>query len=642
MNPKSNKMKNTFMLAITLGAILAFYNIGAQETVNYLDEVEISAMRQQRLLRNSPEIIRVITAEEIGRFNYRSTGEVLQQVAGVNIETGTGSGQPKRSTVSLNGYPAQYTLVLVDGNRILSDHIHTGQNIDLIPVESIERIEVITGAASAQYGSDALAGVVNIITKKGSAAPEVLLHAEGGSYNSYRGGVSLQSHVNQNIAVYSYTGWDESDGLPLLFPLHRKGLMNYTHLHNIQKIDATISNNISLGLCSRYTKTTMLWQGKQNQSHLFIPDASLSYTVSKHVKLQAKLAYTNWYSQTNNEHNRLLRPEIWSNIALSKNNQLLAGADFSQAYFTRTAVAGNQQTSWGVFVQNEHKFSKRLQGQISLRADKPENLNLVFSPKLSLLFAATQNLRFRLVTGRGFHAPSLFELYEMGYGHGGTAYRFGNPNLLPEYNTQISAGVEYNIGNNFFANLTGFYSNITNMIVPVYMGPWEMNPIVNVWMRQNIAKANITTGEAAVRWQFLDNYGLYASYTISKNTHIDVSRQLPYQPGSSAGIRLHGSQKLFGNVSIHEYISMKAVYGRSAWNWKPAAGSDQTNPDGFITDLNNYQKIDAGVSLHIANKYEFMLNVYNLLGQDIQNLDDAFTQIDGEVYFNVGFRMLLK
>ncbi|HOE04742.1 MAG TPA: TonB-dependent receptor [Bacteroidales bacterium] len=602
----------------------------------YIDEVEVVAAKQSNLLKNCPEIIRVVSRAEIDKFNYGSTGEILQHIAGVNIETGTGSGQPKRSTASLNGYPAQYTLVLVDGNRVLSDHVHTGQNLDLIPTESIERIEVITGAASAQYGSDAMAGVVNIITKSASSDTEALLYADGGSYHSYHGGLSLQIPVNKNVKVYSLTDWNESDGLPLLLPASRVGKMAYSHLSSIQRIAFRPTEKLELYLSSRLTKTNMLWQNLINPSHLFMPDAGLNYRIGSRAVVNAKLAYSNWYSKTNNEQNRLLRPELWINYTISEKNHLVAGTDFSASYFTRTSVLGHSRNDFGFYIQDEHRFNETLIAQASLRYDKVQHVAGVISPKLSVLYSPIQSIRLRAVAGRGFHAPGLMELYELGYGHGGTAYRFGNPDLKPEYNTNFSLGVEWNHADKLVAGITGFYSIIDNMIVPVYAGPWDQNPAVNVWMRQNILKANIATGEFSLRWQFMSNYGVFLNYTYSQNTHADASQQLPYQPGSSAGIRLFGVQHVSKKLSIEEYISVKAVHGRSAWNWKPATGASSDDPNGLITELADYQKLDAGISLQYDKRFEVFFNVYNILGQDIQNLDDALTQIDGEPWFNLG------
>ena len=91
----------------------------------------------------------------------------------------------------------------------------------------------------------------------------------------------------------------------------------------------------------------------------------------------------------------------------------------------------------------DSRWNRKFSTLISARLDKTGSLPVVFSPKLSLLISPYERLRLRASAGRGFHAPSVQELYEEGYGHGGSAYRFGNPLLQPEYATSLNAGIEY-------------------------------------------------------------------------------------------------------------------------------------------------------------------------------------------------------
>ncbi|MFW6275891.1 MAG: TonB-dependent receptor plug domain-containing protein [bacterium] len=176
------------------------------DTLSYdLDEVIITASRNSKLLKKSPEVVQVIDSKDVEQLNVRSTGEILEYLTGVNIETGTGSGSPKRSIVSLDGFPAKHTLVMVDGVIMLTEHIHSGQNIDIVPPENIERIEVIKGAASAQYGSDAMGGVVNIITKKASNEPSSSISFSGGSYETYDGAISVRTPVNEQVSISSFS-----------------------------------------------------------------------------------------------------------------------------------------------------------------------------------------------------------------------------------------------------------------------------------------------------------------------------------------------------------------------------------------------------------------------------------------------------
>ena len=88
--------------------------------------------------------------------------------------------------------------------------------------------------------------------------------------------------------------------------------------------------------------------------------------------------------------------------------------------------------------------------------------------------------------------------------------------------------------------------------------------------------------------------------------------------------------------TLSGFAGLRAVFDRSAWNWKPAPGAAPNDPSGLTTELDDYQKLDAGVSLSYKGKYKIFVNVYNALGQDIENLDDLYTVIDGKPVAKVG------
>jgi outer membrane receptor for ferrienterochelin and colicins len=134
----------------------------------------------------------MIGSDEIRALNANSKTEILNGINGLSIESGTGNCMPKRGIVSMNGFPANYSQVMIDGVRLLTDHIHSGQNIEVLPPGNIERIEIIKGAASAQYGSDAMGGILNIITKKCNDQPELTLSSMLGSYGTFTAGWSCR------------------------------------------------------------------------------------------------------------------------------------------------------------------------------------------------------------------------------------------------------------------------------------------------------------------------------------------------------------------------------------------------------------------------------------------------------------------
>lgn len=631
-------------LLLVVFSFYLFINSSSQEIgdIHLLDEVEISTSRYNSSLKNTPEIVRVISKQEIAQLKTNSLGEVLDYVAGINVETGTGGGFPKRAVASMNGFPAQYSLILINGTRVLTDHIHSGQNINLIPVEAIERIEVIKSASSSQYGSDALAGIINIITQQAGDHPEAVIYGEAGSYNTYRTGASVKAPINENIGFYSFVEYEESDGMKLIAPESRIGLMGYSSLIMSNRLTANVSNNFKIDAWVKAMKTTMDWTNGLNHGSLVVPNINLDYKINDNFSVFGKLAYTKWESERNAERNSVFRPEIWSVYKAGDNHTFIGGADFFLHDFERRLVERNTQEGIGVFLQHEYSFNNKLVMLSAVRMDAIENLQAVFTPKFSALYRFSSNFNLRASISRGFHAPTVQEMYEYGFGHGGTALRFGNPDLKPEYSTSYSLGADLNIFDNLFVNAGIHYSNVDNMIVPVYMGAWSEDSTKDVWMRQNILKAEIITAEIGVNWYFMPDYSLNISYNYSDNfTKDDLAQQLPYKPGQGLNIRLNAKQNLSNSVSINQFISFRTVHGRSAWKWAPSSDNPQDDATGLIIDLDDYQKLDAGFGISLKNKYQFYFNVSNILGQDIQHLDDAFFIIYGEPIYKFGIKLNL-
>jgi len=607
-----------------------------------LEEVEISSFRHDQMLKNSPEIVKIISSTEIKALNISEVSDILDYVAGVNIETGTGSGFVNRGIAAMNGMPAQYTLVLLNGNRILSDHIHSGQNINFIPVEEIERIEIIKTASSAQYGSDAIAGIINIITNSANTNSATTFFGEYGSYKTYSTGASVQSKIDEKTGVYTFVNYKESEGNPMLAPANRIGKMGYNSLNLTQRLTSNIGSSFKIDAWVKYINSQMQFQDDMNESYMFMPNLSMKYTLNDKSFISTKLAFSKWNSETNLENIEVFRPEIYYSLILSEKNSLITGTDLSIHSFVRSSVDLHIQRMIGIFVQDEHKFNNSFSGLASIRMDKLQYSLVVFTPKIALMYNINTDIKIRASLSRGYHAPSVQELYEQGYGHGGTAYRFGNPNLKPEYSTSIGLGVDYSKNNKIFINLSGFYSIISNMIIPVYAGPWEQDTSKDVWMRQNILQAEILALEMSASWFITNNYNLLFSYNFADNiAKSEESQQLPYNPGQGLNVKFTAKQNIGENFTISEFVSLRCVFGRSAWNWKPETGTDPTNPYGLTTELADYQKLDAGINLCFHKKFNLYFNIGNILGQDIENLDDAYTVIDGEPVFKVGVKINL-
>jgi vitamin B12 transporter len=173
-------------------------------------DIVVTANRVTQPIQRAGSAISVITAEEIERSSARNVGDILQQVPGINTTQTGGPGQVE--TARVRGGESRHTLALVDGIRV-NDPSSTGREFDFssIVLADVDRIEVLRGPQSALYGSDAMGGVVNIITKRGRKGVRGSLQALYGSYNTKEVKGALSGGTDRVYYSFGFTGLD-TDG----------------------------------------------------------------------------------------------------------------------------------------------------------------------------------------------------------------------------------------------------------------------------------------------------------------------------------------------------------------------------------------------------------------------------------------------
>ncbi len=172
-----------------------------------IPDIVVTATRSPLAISQAGSAISVITAEDIEKESIKSPAEVLRRVPGVTVtETG---GPGATTTVRLRGADSGHTLVLIDGIRVNDPSANSGEfDFSNLAAVDIERIEVLRGPQSAIYGSDAIGGVINIITRKGKGAPRVSVGVEGGSYGTMAGRASVSGSNGSVSYAFSTTGFD--------------------------------------------------------------------------------------------------------------------------------------------------------------------------------------------------------------------------------------------------------------------------------------------------------------------------------------------------------------------------------------------------------------------------------------------------
>ncbi|OGJ87661.1 MAG: hypothetical protein A2268_04460 [Candidatus Raymondbacteria bacterium RifOxyA12_full_50_37] len=628
---------NTLIFLSTVlcaGFISGFAEFNVQDTSSDAYTIIVTATRRAEPLRNTPGIAYVLDEEALTATNAKTAADVFKYVPGLDLEAGTGVGTPSKQTVSMNGTPSFHTLVLLDGKRLLSSHFHTGTDVNLVPAGNIERIEVVKDAGSALYGSDALGGVINIITKKGGASPSLSVTGRIGTENTAAGDLSLTGPVNANLFHSLYTSWEKSDGLPIDTANSRSGQLNYKQLTISDRIDCRIGERGTIGASVHYVEENDLqWRGALYDSWLFMPGLDVSLKLKDDLSLASAVYYSQWNSDISNEKNTVGCPSLWLTYSGISRNVLIGGGEYAWRGFQRDGVKNNHQSLLAAFLQDEYAPFSQLtllgaarMDYVDNGANGSDNTGPVISPKLSVLYRPVKMLGVRAGAGHGFRAPTVQDLMESRYHPaGGGIWRYGSHSLKPEYSTNVNGGLELSllknltlIGNGYLYRLTDMIALVSGERDTVYQG--RNVPVIE---RKNINDYTIRSAEFFVHYRMkplVFEAGASGSWQKSDDTD---GEDVLFYPGRNAFGKLYADIE-WRALSLSPYAGLSACFGRKS------PGGDE---------LRNYKNLQAGLTLSFAKRYELFVNGVNLLCQEMDVYEDALYTIKGESRVDGGFRV---
>lgn len=455
-----------------------------------LDEVVVTANKLAQKQSTTGKVISVINKEQLEKSAGRTLGQVLNEQAGITIPGALNAmGSPQ--TLSVRGAGPGRTLVLVDGIPAFDPSLINSEfDLNLMSLNNIERIEIARGAQSTLYGSDAIGGVVNIITTNNKTQKpfNVKATAAYGNLNTFRGNLQVNGKAkklsysaryarlstdgfsaatdkdgNKNFDDDGYSGhamsasaqYQLTDGLTLNGFVQR----------NLYKADVdggvfTDDRDFTID-----NKNTMAGTGIRFKKGKFSLVANYQYSDiarnylndSGHVSGFSKYVTDDYFGKNQ-------FAELYSSIALGKGFTALFGADYrfssmnSQYYslssfgpytsnFNDTSV--NQFAVYGSIIYNRNRLNIELGSRINSHQQYGTNATYTFNPSYKL------NDQWRVFgsVATGFKAPSLYQLYAS----------FGNKDLNPEKGTTYEAGIQYGKGN-FSSRLVYFHRDINNGI----------------------------------------------------------------------------------------------------------------------------------------------------------------------------------
>lgn len=445
------------------------------ENLRHLEEIVVTGTRTEKRLSDTPILTTVIKSEEIQKAGAVSTLESLQD----NIPGIVVSPNAMGNNMLIKGLNSRYILFLIDGERLVSEGASGNINLDQIDVNNIKRIEVINGAASALYGSNAVGAVINIITKepadKFEAGANIITESNNTWNTKIDAGVNRKK-ISTRISAFrnSSDGFGE-DGTGAYAALYEDYGGNLKLSYKpIERFDFNVigryfrhetfnmegSMNVSHPLTHNFTFGTnagYLSNDKKNTIRLSINwDKYFDYTVLEKKKNEEQKQNTADY----------ISSRLVNSFKANEKLEIVGGLEHNHEENYAIKTLGINPTTKALddinaFAQADYKILKNLNMLAGARYTYNTQFNFAFTPKVSMMYEVG-GFKFRTGIGTAFRAPSIKELY-YDFDHQGMFWIYGNPDLKAEKGLYSSISIEY-IKDNFNGSVSAYYNNIDNKI----------------------------------------------------------------------------------------------------------------------------------------------------------------------------------
>jgi len=521
------------LIGVILSAAICVFSsvvIRASEEIRYLEEEKayfVTLTRKAEPRENLPTNVIVITKEQIAKSGAENIGDVLKNKTGIVEVSKRGTlGSESEIRIRSGGDSAKQVLVMVDGRPV--NNIALGSaNLSEIPIENIERIEIVRGPSSAVYGANALGGVVNIITKKAvDIKPKTEIVLDYGSFNtqSYKVNFSVKP---SKINVFLSGSKNLTDGF--------RDNSSYDNLNLFLKIGYDFERYGELILSNGFSNSELGIPGPnyiydpQTWQKIYLPERTSSspnanqkdekfYSQLEHkVKIKENAIKIKVYQDYHKRHYK--NPDTFTDtVAEPKNfgldyqvetiNNILLGFERRYEQFSRwdssVETINKKRDNSAIFIQKTFLLNK-LSLITGIRYDYNSIYEDLTNPRISAVYRFTEDIKFSANVGTAFHAPTFEDLYSP---YDPSMYTQGNPNLKPEKSIGIDLGIEYGIKSNLFSRLTLFYNDVKDFI------EWAPTDPSGLWVPDNVAKVLSRGVELEIKNKITENLSQDLNYTF--------------------------------------------------------------------------------------------------------------------------------
>lgn len=627
--------KNIIILLILAMIVLGSGSAQAEDGIEFeLDKVVVTATKTPTKLKDVPASVEVITREELEKRNVRMLSDALKLLPGVYIRNAKGMlGDSNSEVISMRGFIGKgYVAFLVDGQPINNGY---SGSVDFsnISVENIERIEVIKGSASVLYGSNAMGGVINIITK---SKPEeaVTIHTSIGEMGTRSGAVSVSGSAGsldyflnaQKTKIDGYVTTKEIDGKNSMEREIYDTKLVY-HFDDRSKLTVTADKS----------DHDYFYERSSNKGNVVQKRISLAYENQFDAKnyLKAGFNQNDWDNKSlfNNkdtsEKTSSKQFDLQYNYKLSKRDLLTFGyvykrdkADdiFDGSNSDDKKLAGGRTETHSLYIQDKHLLNDRTDLYLGLRYDywqlkdaydyKYDGSKFIsqqvddasvgnFSPKIALVYRANDKLTLRTSVGKGFNTPSLYQLF--GVRNSSGKLYLPNTDLRPEESVNYEVGLDYQFDKTMFGKMTFFYSNFDNEILTVQLSSDKFGKI-------NGGSNKIKGFELGLQKEWNENWSSFINYTYVDNKAVNsgIMKTVKSIPYNTLNLGINYQQDKWLGSLIGSYVS----------------DPDHEDNNGYLS-CQSYFVLDFKVAYKFDADTSIALSIDNLLDRDYYSIYKA-------------------
>ncbi|MBU2897522.1 TonB-dependent receptor domain-containing protein [Vibrio hepatarius] len=577
---------NRTMLAMTVASLLPHASLLYAKEISTDETMVVTANRFEQSINSTLAPVVVVTKDEIQSTQAKSIEEVLRRLPGIQVSSSGGYGQ--LASIYIRGTESDHALVLINGVRV-SSATAGSTAIASLPLNGVERIEYVRGPRTSVYGSDAIGGVINIITSYTGDETELWVEAGSDKYQKYA--VNTANQVGENGWAKVSVNREKTDGFSATnensssFDPDNDG---YDHTDLLLELGVKSTEELSFKWNTNYTEGDIEFDsGEQEQKLLSssIVGAYKTDSLSSEVILATSRDQSSYVGSSDNyETNRL--SVAWQNgYQVNSELLMLGGVDWvnDDVSESTTAYAETSRSNLGVYTSGLYSKDK-IQAEVSLRIDDNEQYGDYTTWQVGSGYKFTPIYRLSVMAGTAFKAPTFNDLYHPASQWGD----YANPDLAPEesLNYEVALDVTPSIGDFRIA----FYQNEVSDLI---------SPSSSTDKNENIAKAEI---------KGLELVGKFATGALFHSASIDVMDTEDKDTGKELARRSKYSAKW--NVSYTYYdwnFDLSYLYRGGSYD-------DAANN----TRLDAYSLVDISTHYYITDNLIARGKIANLFDEDYE------------------------